>query len=148
MASPTDLTFYYDPRCPWAWVTSRWAAEIERQGLVTVHWKLMSLARLHEWDADYDPANYERVRLTTRGAAAAALAVGEEILGPYYSVIGRRIHLEHQSPNEQLVTDVYAELGVPAGSFDLAHAGEYDSFIAKSHDEAVELAGEDLGTPC
>lgn len=147
MASPTDLTFYYDPRCPWAWVTSRWVEEIEKQDLVKVRWQLMSLARLHEWDADYEPERFEKVRVMTRGGAAAALAVGEDILGPYYSAIGRRVHIEKQTPNEQLVLDVLAELDIPASAFSLDNADEYDAFIAKSHDEAVELAGDDLGTP-
>lgn len=147
MASPTELTFWYDPRCPWAWVSSRWITEVESQGLITVTWQLMSLARLHEWDHDYEAEKFEKVRITTRAAAAAALAVGDDILGPAYSAIGRRIHLEHQTPDAQLVADVYEELGIPAGTFDLAHSAEYDAYIAKQHDAAVELAGEDLGTP-
>jgi 2-hydroxychromene-2-carboxylate isomerase len=147
MASPTDLTFYYDPRCPWAWVTSRWVEEIERQGLVRVSWKLMSLARLHEWDDDYDPLAFEKVRVMGRGGAAAAMAKGEQILGDYYSVIGRRIHIEQQNRDEQLVRDVFDELGIEQSAFDLSHSQDYDAYVAKTHDEAVEAAGEDLGTP-
>lgn len=144
---PTDVTFWYDPRCPWAWVTSRWMVELESQGLVHVRWQVMSLANLHEHDADYDATKFEIVRTSARAAAAAASVKGDEILGDVYTALGRRIHVEKQTPDRDLVTAVFDELGLPLDLVDKVFTTQYDDYIRASHDAAVEAAGHDLGTP-
>lgn len=145
--SATNLTFYYDPVCPWAWITSRWVLDLEKQGVVDVSWKLMSLARLNKDNDDYDPERFEPYRVAGRIAAAAASVKGDGALGAAYTEIGTRIHVEKREMSEELVTEVLAALDAPAELAPTVFTDVYDAGIAESHDIALALAGPDIGTP-
>ena len=145
MTVPTEVTFWYDPRCPWAWITSRWMVELERQGLVRVRWQVMSLAILNANDTDFERLEFTRVG--ARIGIAAASVKGEEVLGDVYTAVGRRIHVEKQAPTRELITEVFTELDIPLELVDSVFTTQWDDAVAASHANAVAAAGTGLGTP-
>src|SRR5271157_3214550 len=93
---PEDVQFWFDPLCPWAWITSRWMLEVEKVRPVTTRWHVMSLAYLnlvqHQGEnlSDEYLARMERAWGPVRVCTAAAEAHGDEVLGPLYTAIGNR----------------------------------------------------------
>src|ERR1700744_4579891 len=93
-----DVGFWFDPLCPWAWITSRWMLEVEKVRPVKTDWRIMSLAYLnlvqHE-GKNLDEENLARMYKgggPGRVCAAAAADAGPEVLGPLYTAIGTRFH--------------------------------------------------------
>ena len=147
------MQFYFDPLCPWAWITSRWMVEVEKVRPVKVDWKVMSLAYLnliqHEGQ-NLSPEYLERMAKAwgpIRVVAAAAADAGPSILGPLYTAIGTRLHNQGRRDDPTVVPEALAELGLPAFLIDAAETDEFDDAIKKSHHEAFDEIGTDVGTP-
>ncbi len=147
---PGVADFWFDPICPWAWMTSRWMTEVERVRPVTVRWHLMSLAVLN--DGRDLPAEYRRsmdeawgpVRVLT----AARLAHGDEVLKPLYDAIGARLHVGGRSDERMpVVAEALEEVGLPADLLAAADTDEHDAALRESHQRAIDLVGDDVGTP-
>jgi 2-hydroxychromene-2-carboxylate isomerase len=153
MTSPTTFAdFWFDPLCPWAWITSRWMLEVEQVRPVTTRWHMMSLAYLnlvqHEGqglDKDY-LARLEGAWGPIRICAAARAEGGDEVLGPIYTALGTRFHVE-QRRDEAAVAEAVAEVGLPASVAEAATSTEFDDAIKASHQEGMDLVGLDVGTP-
>ena len=149
---PTAADFWFDPLCPWAWITSRWMLEVEQVRPVTTRWHLMSLAYLNleqhkgeEYSAERRQ-QLEQAWGPVRIGAAAAAAEGDGILGPLYSAIGRRWHDENRKGRETLAEAV-AEVGLDASVLEAARDPRYDDAIKASHDAGMDQVGLDVGTP-
>jgi hypothetical protein len=148
MASAT-ADFWFDPTCPFAWITSRWMLEVEQVRDVRTTWHVMSLAVLNE-DRDI-PEDYRR-RLAgawgpVRVLVAAEQQHGNQALLPLYTALGTRIHLEQRDVDRTLVEEALAEAGLPTSLADAMDATDHDEDVRKSHQGAVELVGDDVGTP-
>lgn len=143
------VDFWFDPACPWAWITSRWIHEVAALRPVDVRWHIMSLAVLNE-DKDI-PADYrERVKQTlgaVRVLAAAADKYGEEVLGDLYTEIGRRFHDEGRERDRDTIAEALTAAGLDPALVAAHDSDEYDEAIRRSHGEGIDLVGQEVGTP-
>jgi len=144
--------FWFDPLCPWAWITSRWMLEVEQVRPVTTRWHLMSLAYLNLVQHDGEglsPKYLERLEEAwgpVRICAAAAAQEGDEVLLPMYTALGTRFHNEQRRDPEALAEAV-AEVGLPPSLLEAAVSTDFDDAIKASHQDGMGRVGLDVGTP-
>jgi protein-disulfide isomerase-like protein with CxxC motif len=150
---PEDVQFWFDPLCPWAWITSRWMLEVERVRPVRADWRIMSLAYLnlvqHEGKG-LDQEYLDRMAKAwgpVRVCAAAAAEAGPSVLGPLYTAIGTRLHNAGRREDPAVLTEALEDVGLPAGLAAAADSDEFDQAIIASHREAFDEVGLDVGTP-
>lgn len=145
----TAADFWFDPTCPFAWITSRWMLEAAQVRNVHVEWHVMSLAVLNE-DRDVPPAYRDMLADAwgpVRVLVAAEQAHGADVLLPLYTAIGNRLHGDGRELNRALLAEAVAEVGLPAGLVDAMDSADYDEAVRKSHQRAIDLVGDDVGTP-
>lgn len=145
----TSVDFWFDPSCPWAWMTSRWVDEVTPARDLDVTWHIMSLAVLNE-DKDVDEsyrAFFPRALKYTRLVAAAAERHGAEVVKPLYDALGTRIHLGERKDVDAVMAEALAEVGLPDELLAFAETDEYDAPMRASHFDGIERVGQDVGTP-
>jgi 2-hydroxychromene-2-carboxylate isomerase len=148
-----EAQFWFDPLCPWAWITSRWMLEVEQVRPVHTDWRIMSLAYLNLVQHEGQGQNEEYLERMARAwgpvriCAAAAQHSGPGILGPLYTAIGTRFHNQGRRDDPDTIPEALAEAGLPASLADAAGSTEFDQLIKDSHNEAFDEVGLDVGTP-
>ena len=148
-----EMQFYFDPLCPWAWITSRWMLEVEKVRPVQVDWRIMSLAYLNLEQHKGEGLSEEYVERMSKAwgpvrvCAAAAAEAGPAVLGPLYTAIGTRLHNQGRREDPQVIPEALAEVGLPAALAAAADSDELDQLIKDSHNEAFDEVGIDVGTP-
>ena len=145
----TTADFWFDPLCPWAWMTSRWMLEVERVREVQVHWNVMSLAVLNE-GRDLPPEYVELMAAAwapVRVIIAAQLEHGDSVVLPLYTAIGTRIHLQQRKDYEMVIAESLAEVGLPAELAGVGKTTKVDEQLRASHGRGITLVGEEVGTP-
>ncbi|MFD3942354.1 DsbA family protein [Streptomyces sp. NPDC058579] len=150
--SRTTADFWFDPLCPWAWMTSRWMLEVEKVRPVDVRWKVMSLAVLNEDKLDELPAEYRDMLETkawgpVRVVVAAQQLHGDEVVGKLYTALGTRFHNNGEGPTREAIAAALADVGLPADLAEYADKDTYDTELRASHKEGIERVGQDVGTP-
>ena len=141
--------FWFDPLCPFAWITSRWILEVEKVRDVDVQWHVMSLAYLNK-DKDISPEYRELLRPAwgpVRVLIAAAQRHGDEVLFPMYNAFGERIHHRKETIDRAMIEAVLAEVGLEADLAEAMDDSSYDDDVAKSHRLGMERVGNEVGTP-
>jgi 2-hydroxychromene-2-carboxylate isomerase len=154
-----DLNFYFDPVCPFAWMTSKWVRQVAAQRDYAVDWRFISLRLLnaHIDYASHFPPEYEAghtagLRLL-RVAARVRAEHGREAVGPLYEAFGRHIFEVEEQPDpavggsRQRAASILAEVGLPTALADAVDDASADAEIQAETDEALSLTGKDVGTP-
>lgn len=147
--------FWFDPLCPFAWITSRWMLEVEQVRDVDVAWHVMSLTYLNQ-DRDV-PESYRTMLAPGWGPLRVLVAAeqrhGDDALLPLYTAIGRRIHVDGRKLHKErdagrsLVVEALDEAGLDPDLIDAFLDPSYDHAVTKSHHEGIDQVGDDVGTP-
>ena len=144
-----EAEFWFDPMCPWAWLSSRWMTEVERVRGVDVTWSVMSLSVLNE--GRELPEDYreflDRGWGPVRVVVAAREEFGEDVVKPLYDAMGERIHHRGEKDLDAVIAGALEEVGLPAELAGAADAEDHDDALRASHQRAMDLVGDDVGTP-
>ncbi|WP_405712690.1 MULTISPECIES: disulfide bond formation protein DsbA [unclassified Streptomyces] len=147
----TPADFWFDPLCPWAWMTSRWMLEVEKVRDVEVRWHVMSLSVLNEDRVDELPEEYRELLEKGWGPVRVVVAAqqkhGDEIVGPLYTALGTRFHNQGEGPTREAVVGALQDVGLPAELADFMDSDAYDTELRASHKEGIDKVGQDVGTP-
>ncbi len=151
-STPTRVEFWFDPICPWAWMTSRWMLEVEQVRAIDLQFKVMSLGVLNGSDdlTEDQQQKLERAKGPVRVVIAANELHGGQrpsLIRDLYTAIGTRIHPGGEEDLEKATAGALEELGLPADLIDHARSDAYDQVLEASHHEGIDRVGDDVGTP-
>jgi len=149
-AGPTVVDFWFDPLCPWAWITSRWILNAAEVRDLEVSWHVMSLAELNSGRDDL-PEQYKEMMAKAWGpvrvVVAAGQAHGPEVVGPLYTALGTRFHVQGEERDRDTIGKALADVGLPADLLDAIDSDAYDEALRESHYDGINRVGMDVGTP-
>ncbi|MDO5067957.1 MAG: disulfide bond formation protein DsbA [Propionibacteriaceae bacterium] len=145
----THVDLWFDPTCPWAWMTSRWMLEVEQVRDIAITFHPMSLFILNE-GRDLDPGYRTRID-ATRVASFATAAVqeryGHEVLRDFYTALGTRLHPGAEPVQVDTVAAALADCDLDVAIAEAALGDEFDALARGYQKVAQDLVGPDVGTP-
>ena len=152
---PTDVEFFFDPACPWCWITSRWVTNVQAEKAYTVGWRFISLSMLNEDNPDLEPEKRVGSQATLRALRVAdqiRLDHGNDAVAAYYTALGSRMHVDGR--RDELVADTAGfvkealeEAGLPLGLVEHLDVEEHDAYLRSETELVLSRTGPDVGTP-
>jgi 2-hydroxychromene-2-carboxylate isomerase len=162
MSDDADIHFYFDPVCPFAWITSEWVRRVQAQRDYTVDWRFISLRMINS-HLDYDthfPVGYDAGHTAglrmLRVAARTRQEHGRDAVGALYAAMGGRVFGQRNEPGHsdggyrgtpEFVEPILAEAGLPATLAAALDDDSLDEVLRRESDQALSLTGKDVGTP-
>lgn len=144
-----NVDFWFDPMCPWAWMTSRWMLEVEKVRDVQTTFHVMSLSVLNE-GRDL-PEDYRRSMDNGWAGVRVAMAVerehGQEALRAFYTALGTRYHPGGEDRSRETIEGALTDVGLPIELAELGETDEHDDELRKSHHAGMDPVGDEVGTP-
>jgi protein-disulfide isomerase-like protein with CxxC motif len=145
----TAVDFWFDPMCPWAWITSRWLLEVAPQRDLDIRWHVMSLSVLNE---GRDVSEDYRARIKdgwgpVRTLIAAQQRFGDDVLLPLYTALGTQIHLKKAPLQRPTVEAALSQANLPLDLADAMTSSDYDDALRASHKDGIDRVGMEVGTP-
>ena len=144
------VDFWFDPSCPWAWMTSRWMLEVEEIRPVETNFHVMSLSVLNKGRDDLSDDYKEFLAGgwgPVRVCIAAEQAHGPEVLRDLYTALGTKHHVEGREFDQALYEEALAAAGLPLALAQAAESTEFDEAVSASHQVGIDLVGQEVGTP-
>ncbi|MBM3681917.1 MAG: DsbA family protein [Actinobacteria bacterium] len=145
----TKAEFWFDPSCPWAWITSRWILEVQAQRDIEVKWNIFSLAVLNE-GRELKPEYRERIDKTwgpVRVIAAAKKKNGYEVVLPLYTEIGTLFHPGAKPVAKETISEALQNQNLDPTLIDFYDTNDFDKDLRDSTKAGLALVGDDVGTP-
>ena len=145
-----SVDFYWDPVCPWCWITSRWMMDVGRQKQIHVNWKLFSLKIINK---DRDILDHFKILhqiglRALRVAAAVSQEYGNDGLAKLYTVMGTRYHHDNEDIDvPDILEEILNACGFPTHLADAADSHDWDKMIKADMDQAIAKVGKDVGVP-
>lgn len=134
-----DLDVWFDPLCPWTWLTARWVDEVARLRPIQVRWHLLSLALLND-----RPASQWG---TSRVFTAARVEHGRDVLKPLYDAFSARVHHDGREDLDEVLGECLAQVGLPTSLVQAADSELYDEPLRIEHREGMDKVGDEVGSP-
>ena len=145
----TKAEFWFDPVCPWAFITSRWILEVEKVRDIEITWNIFSLPHLNK-DREM-PEKYKAIFANSWACARIIKSVekdfGKEKTLPLYSAISTRIHVLKEAVSKDLLSDSLKKVGLDTKYLVEMNNSDWDKEIIQSHERGIKLVGDDVGTP-
>lgn len=143
-----QVEFWFDPICPWCWMTSRWASEVAEVRGFTIGWHPISLAILNEGH-DHGPhkEGHRQGKRMGRVVIAAELTHGDGVVGQLYTEFGTRIHPGGRTDYDTIIAEALAAVGLPAELSRAADDESMDAALGANTAHAMDIAGPNVGVP-
>ena len=146
-----QVDFWFDPICPWAWITSRWLLEVQEVREVDVRWHVMSLSVLNDSRDLSDRPDYSERMARAWGPVRVLIAAeqrfGDQVLLPLYTSLGTRFHLRQEPIERMTIESALRDAELPLELADAMNSSAYDAALRASHDDGIRRVGLDVGTP-
>lgn len=142
-----NVEFFFDPICPWCWMTSRWVHEVSEVRGFPVTWRPISLAILNEGrDAGSHAEGHRQGKRLGQTAIAIHEVAGDAAVGRFYTEVGTRIHPDDRDDYDAIIAEALAAVGLDESLAARADAAD-DTVLRENTDFAMATAGPDVGVP-
>ena len=143
----TRVDFWFDPLCPFAWITSRWIIEVAKVRDIEIVWNVMSLAVLNEGRGGKHGSPESKSWHPVRVITAAAQMHGQEVVGQLYTAMGEILHHEKIKDSGIVISRSLERVGLPAEIAKAATSTEFDAALRASHEAGISQVGRGVGAP-